>query len=624
MNGGALKSLPLAALTLAACGKDVSLPLEMGPDDVAVLVSTVDGRATTHVRSYAAGEGVQVPSDPDRPIYAWVLRAADHITPDGASVSGELLAGTVARLTPNVSDPGGATGACGRCLIPTAAAPIVVSSGDACPLPRFVRGSVWRKGDSGFACRGASDGTLCPAGDAADDAEIEEVRRRLRLDRPGACACTEPEAPASLAGMSMEAIAPAPNPVPLYVFAKNAAGQVAGFSRAGVGLFDPGSGAAHLTPDRDWPVSMMSAVALRNGDFLATGELFNSGAIDLQGYFRFHPGPNGLEGPIEVEPSAPVLAERMRYLGQPGNEFPLYLIGGVRDALGIAPAVYACTEDRLACQQVHFSDCPMRPNFSRFSDALVLENGFGLAVGRNALYYKAPTPGGPSPRDTWRCDQPEGPFDDDGGTPVHISRYVAAAASGDRLYVCAVAEVPACQPEFAVVLTATAGATDPQWRLAYRGPNNSWCADFIPRPDGMTLVRSGYRLVHMDLRGAVTGEEDATTRYGGIDGFERAESLGDGWVLGRASENRMFVATASAAFTPIYGPAERTRRVFVAAVPRPGGGFWAFGENPGPVLVRIQEADGRYLGAEVVDAADPTGTLSGARITGAVLDPADP
>jgi hypothetical protein len=312
---------PLLAVALAACGKDASLPLDMGPGDVAVLVSTVDGRAVPHTRPYVAGEAIQVPSDPDKPIYAWVLRASDQVTPQGAAVPAELLAATAARLVPDPADPSGATGACGRCLLATATAPMVVQAGDACPLPHFMRGSVWRKVDGAFVCRGAEGSSVCPAGDAADDGEIEEVRRRLRIDRPGACACAEPEAPDALQGMEMRAIAPAANPIPLTIYAKNSAGQVAGFSQAGSGLFEPATGRADVTPISEWPITVKTTVALRNGDFLVTGDAFNSGAVDEQSYYRFRPGPAGLEGPTRVEPSAPVLAERMRYLGGPTNDF---------------------------------------------------------------------------------------------------------------------------------------------------------------------------------------------------------------------------------------------------------------------------------------------------------------
>lgn len=619
---------PLLAVALAACGKDASLPLDMGPGDVAVLVSTVDGRAVPHTRPYVAGEAIQVPSDPDKPIYAWVLRASDQVTPQGAAVPAELLAATAARLVPDPADPSGATGACGRCLLATATAPMVVQAGDACPLPHFMRGSVWRKVDGAFVCRGAEGSSVCPAGDAADDGEIEEVRRRLRIDRPGACACAEPEAPDALQGMEMRAIAPAANPIPLTIYAKNSAGQVAGFSQAGSGLFEPATGRADVTPISEWPITVKTTVALRNGDFLVTGDAFNSGAVDEQSYYRFRPGPAGLEGPTRVEPSAPVLAERMRYLGGPTNDFPLYLIGGIRDALGIGPAVFACTDDRLACQQVNFTECPTRIDFSHITDAVLLDNGFGLGVARNALYYKTPSPGGgePNPRDTWRCAQPTGPFEGPGpeDPPVRIARFVAAGASGDRAYLCGVVETPACEAESVVVLTATAGAADPQWRVAHRGPANSWCADFLPRPGGMTFVRSGYRLVHMDAAGVVTGSEDAVARYGPVDGFSQVNGLGDGWLLARASENRAFVATASAAFAPLYGPVARQRREFLAAAPRAGGGFWAFGETDGPVAVRIQESGGRFTGAEVQDTPDTSGLLAGARITGAAVDPGDP
>jgi hypothetical protein len=127
--------------------------------------------------------------------------------------------------------------------------------------------------------------------------------------------------------------------------------------------------------------------------------------------------------------------------------------------------VFACTDDRLACQQVNFTECPTRIDFSHITDAVLLDNGFGLGVARNALYYKTPSPGGgePNPRDTWRCAQPTGPFEGPGpeDPPVRIARFVAAGASGDRAYLCGVVETPACEAESVVVLTATAGGGGP-------------------------------------------------------------------------------------------------------------------------------------------------------------------
>lgn len=590
----ALPVVAAAALTaLLACGeRRVELPLEVQSGDLVIVVSTIDGRATPSRIVVRPGEPIRVASDPERPIFTWVLRADAQVGPDGAPLDPALIEGAVARF---VEDPRGEGGACERCQAPTLGAPQVVHPGDVCPLPDFAGGAVWRAEDGKYACRGGPGGRLCPEGAAQDVADLEQVRRRLRIDRPGACACTPSPPPASLEGLEITPIAP-DNGFPLYAFAEAPGDRIAGFGRDGRLLVADTGGLAEANVD--FPVDVQAAVGLRSGGFLVTGDLFNTGARDAPGYFRFGVEGGRLTDPVEVRPSAPVLARRMRYLGGPDQDFPLYLAGGIRDALGVDPALFACTDDRLACQQVSLTTCAIRPDFTRLEDVLITDGGFGLAVGNNALYYKTPTAGGPEPNDDWRCDQPLGPFEAPGEEgAITLSRFRSIGRVGSRLFVCGQEEVPACTPSRAVVLTATAGATDPSWRIAHVGPRNSSCSSFIEGAAKVTFVRSGTRLVDLDAAtGEVTDETTVFERYGPLDGFYELYPMPSGAVVVRASENRVFVATASTAFRPVYGEAERRARTFHAALPKPGGGFYAFGDPPAPVEVRATGEVGPHPG----------------------------
>lgn len=607
--------LALIGTALSACASEgVELPLDVAAGDVVVAVSTVDGR--TEVRALTAGAPIRVPSDTDRPIFTWVLRGDEHVDPAGAPLSAEALAAVVPRLLP---DEAGNVG-CGRCEAPTVRAPAVVHPGDSCPVPDFVAGAIWRPEGGAYRCLGAAGSRTCTPGDAEDDAAVREIRRQLRLDHPGACVCADPAATTPLAGLHIDPIGPPENPVPIYDYTRRPDGVIVGVSRAGVLRHDPATGTTEARALPDWPIQLRTLTALSDGAVLASGDLFNSGATDEQGYFRFREEAGELVGPERVSPTSPALAEQIRRLGGPDDDFPLYLIGGERTVTGVEPAMFACTEN-LACRQVDLTDCDRRLSFSRLRDAIALPNGFGLALGRNALFYRRP--GEAPPLETpWRCDQPlETPIPalDPAGEAIDVDRVLGVGALGNRLFVCGRARVASCTPEFAVVLTATAGRdADPDWRVAFRGLPNSGCGRFLAREDRIGLDLWGARLVEFDGAGEVTFDGSLFDRYGPLDGLGGVYGVGDGLVVAEATENRAFVATASVAFQPIYGPGPRARAHFRAAVALEIG-FVAFGEGP-PVRVVPEEIGGRYVSARVTRLEDPTDTFARAWISDATLD----
>lgn len=611
-------------MVLGACSRGVELPLELGAGDLVLVVSTVDGRITPKVYPREAGVTLKVSSDADQPVYTWVLSASAQVGPLGQPLEAEALAGAVLRFASDIRDPDREEGGCDRCVAPTLTSPMVVHPGDSCPLPQFNRGAIWRSEGGKFTCRGASDSTLCRPGDAADDEAIEDMRRQLRIDRPGACTCPTPAPSASLANLEILPFAPAPNPLPLEHFAKNAAGQIAGFSRTGVLLYDPALGTSQTRRLQDFQVGTRTAIALRSGDFLLASDAFNTGSYDDPVYHRFSVGPQGLSEPELVRHDSVARPVRMRYLAGPEQDFPLYLIGSVLASLGLEPAIFACSDDRLACQQVNLTSCERGGVFDRVDDAILNSAGFGLAVAKLALYYKSPNPAGqpnPNPNDAWRCAQPEGPFvgPNEGQPAVSLQRFDTIGATGNRLMLCGTEKVAPCESARAIVLTGTATTSDPEWTVAYRGPPGASCQSFVSRPQGVGLVLSGARLIDFDPEGHVLHEGTVFEAYGSLDGFWALHPLEGDVVVARGTENRVFAATSSTAFTPIYGEAPRVRATYRAAVPQVGGGFIAFGETTGPVQVDA-------LGQRSTILNDAPEGVGGAQIYAAVRDlgPATP
>jgi len=578
----------MAILGLVACQSGVELQIEANEGDQIVVVSSIDGRTTP--RLYAATPGAPLRVDGEGPFFTWVLRPKEHIDALGEPLAAEILAGTTVRMAADRRDANSDKGGCDRCVAPTASSPTVVHPGDSCPLPRFNRGALWTEQDGKYTCAGAEDSTVCRAGSAAQSEQIEQMRQQLRLDSPGTCVCPSPAARTSLADLEILPFAPQESPLPLTHFAANDAGQVAAFSRVGALLYDPASG---QTQTQSFPGAedvTRSAVALRNGNFLVASNVFNSGPYSQVTFSEYVTQDGVLSAPQPISTNSPARPQRMRYLGGEDDDFPLYLIGSVIAPLGLEPAVFACSDDRLACQQVNFSACARREDFENIDDAIIADTGFGLGVAKNALYYKTANPPGtlnPAPNDDWRCAQPLGPYEDlePSAGNYNLERFNTIGATEGRLFVCGIEKVEACDSARPIVLTASATVSDPTWQVAYQGPEGATCGQFLPRSAGIGLILSGARLIDFDRSGQLRNEGTLFEAFGSLDGIYSTYSLGPDVVLSTAANNRLFVATASSSYQAIYGPTDRTPRTYRCALPRPGGGFMVFGDTRGPVEV---------------------------------------
>lgn len=102
----------------------------------------------------------------DETVLAWVIRRAQLVEANGASIGDQRLA----QLKVSSDEKAAGEGGCGRCLFETAIAPQIVHDGDRCALPAFVEPVI-------------AGGTERPA------FELDGVRAKIFLEWPGDCAC---------------------------------------------------------------------------------------------------------------------------------------------------------------------------------------------------------------------------------------------------------------------------------------------------------------------------------------------------------------------------------------------------------------------------------------------------
>ncbi len=628
----------LAPILLAlGCGDHtVKIPLTYGPDDVAVIGRRVDGRFAIDIRPFESADSLELTADDGVPIYTWILAPGDFVLPTGEPVPLTTLAGLTSRVEGTPIDKSGATGSCGRCLAPARDTPQVVNEGDACRVPPFVRGAIWQPSEGGFVCSGASDSTICSAGPESDQQLIEEVRRQIFLDWPGPCACTGDDPVPSLAEMEIRPISPVAAPEPINVYAQDDQGRIAGFSRNIATLWDPVAQVTSMLPIRDWPVTVQHAIALRDGTgFVVASEEFNTGYYDTFRFDRFLVDNGQLVGPELITSQHLAAPERMKYLGD-HPDLPLYLIGHVRGNVGsFEPAVFACTDRTLACQQVGLTSCPDQRSLAFVLDLDILPNGAGFGLADHAFYYKdpnAPPLPNPSPADTWRCWQNTSrTWPMRGGGTVKTREFASVGHAGNRILVCGHSETAACTPDYAVVLSATvtasAGAVvDPEWEMVYRGGDGSRCRDFmrVPgHPEQTRLRLSGQVLVDFDGNGDVVQETNIGAQYGNVPGLTWIDDMMlDGYTLLESNESQAYLREPDTSeLTQIYGGPDRALASYRSAVAIGEGDFLVFGNPQGILRARVMQSGGDFPAVDLRILADPTGVLAaGDDLRDAVVD----
>lgn len=613
MKRGAL----LVVVFAAACGDDgVELTVEFGPGQTVVAVSTVEGRAIASIHPYRAQEPLMVDSDPDRPIYTWILEEGDYERPNGAKVPSVELDALAVRTD------GPAPSGCGRCLAASTKPPQLMNDGESCHVPSWNRGAVWHPEGDGYRCAGAPDSRVCAAGTGDDGIALERVRRGMWLEWPGACACTAPVAPANLANLTVEAVTPGEAPWPLTGFSARADGLVAGFSRHGAAVWDPATGRTEFTRFDDLDTTVRHSVALPDGDFLVSAGRFNTSTFDEHQYYRV-PIENGrAQTPIPLSDGGRAIADRLVYVEDAGD-FPIYLLGGLRDLGSIEPGAYACSASPFSCQKLDFEACVDQRYYSRLYGMSILPDGTGLAIAHQGLYYKAPNEPpliNPHPSDAWSCFQ----FEDDvpradGSGTVEIVELSAMTTMGDRAYVCAVAKsTERCTSDFSVVMTATVSAPagsfpEPDWRVTWSSSPGRRCRAFLPsNQSGVVRMQlSGSTAVDLDAAGYEIEARPLRDLYGSFPSMDSLTPLADGTLLGYGRENQVFANTGTTSFAQIYGPESTVGATYRAIGVDHRGDFVVFGHPRGVVRVRASDATSTVVEVPALD---------GVRVEAAVVD----
>lgn len=190
-------------------------------------------------------------------LFGWIIAPSDLIDEQGAPLDPASREALVLRST---SEAATGSGSCGRCLAPAARAPQVLMSGDSCSIPSFVEGQAW-----------AVSGTSFVDSTRADGPALEEVRRRLRLERPGACGCERP-APVELGRLRFEAVLPTSAPHYFGAVAAVGTSTMVALSKDLIRVFDLRDGQAH---DYRWNEAegVVPVAAVADGDTIWVSSL---------------------------------------------------------------------------------------------------------------------------------------------------------------------------------------------------------------------------------------------------------------------------------------------------------------------------------------------------------------
>jgi hypothetical protein len=167
---------------MAGCStKTIRLvPSDAAAGDLLIAAHVDQKGSLVDVASAVLPEAAMTKTNPDANeiVLLFLLHPGDFVNPDGTPLSaGAFRAVRVRRASEPPAD--GDHGACLRCLAPTFAPPQIAEAGDSCAPSIFASAS---------AHRVTSDGAVdMPLTDA-----LLGVRDQIRIDWPGACACTAP------------------------------------------------------------------------------------------------------------------------------------------------------------------------------------------------------------------------------------------------------------------------------------------------------------------------------------------------------------------------------------------------------------------------------------------------
>lgn len=156
----------------ASCRGGVTEELDLYPDDIAVITILHDSGALD--TRLLGGSGLAaIPIERGDRAHAWIYPSGSFVDLTGVLIDASFRSALAVRVAGRPRAP--RNGTCERCVLPSDTAPVHVTPGDSCLLPPFARVVDL------IATERRVRAVEVPI------AEVEEVRKRVYLDWPGAC-----------------------------------------------------------------------------------------------------------------------------------------------------------------------------------------------------------------------------------------------------------------------------------------------------------------------------------------------------------------------------------------------------------------------------------------------------
>lgn len=573
----------LACIALFACRETRPLPLAGAPDDL-YIAAFIDATGTVFS---AQRIDVNAPfaAPAGRDVITFVVPRAKLITAEGGEVSAEALASARVRIALQSSEPG--LGECGRCLAPPGD-PIVVNSGDSCPVARTI------------------------VGVGGSDEQVERVRAQVRIDWPGACPCGAPPAAPS-PRIAFRTVTPSVDAWPVRATAIALDGAVGLFSHHYAAVVAPdGQRVARTrtssstwcepeTPALPFEGTIIAAGAAPDGRFLVVSRV--PGERDRAVHVV---GRDLSFQQLRLEPENLLVQDIISFGAQ------LYVVGELRLT---SRGVFACAivGDKLACTAAAGGDlltgATDPPKITRTTDGVLIAaaQGGGFAYADTNM---------PAPQ--W-VNRPQGRLALPDGTVTGLNEIASLSTIGDRAFVCT--HTPGVARAIVVtasVTVASATATEPPtWHIVYAGALEAHCAGVttpIGQPDRQRFGLSDGTVVDVDRFGVVHESQDTLRETVGIDRpVVRFDSVGR--TPGLAFDNAGgVIRRIGDRYDLVYGSAPPTWSL-ASVIVDVGAEYWVFGDGPPVRRISLDTA-----GNPVQDILRIDGFSAGDRVLAAVYD----
>ena len=562
-------------LLVVGCRQTVELPLIGDDEDVVVVVTASETGIIESARILRPGirPGPFAIRDSAH-LISFHLRASDIVDERNQPMDSDGLASLRVRTPGMEPEQSSSDVPCERCLVPSTRPPFQLFPGDSCTLPTFATPTRHETNAS------VDGGSVSPTSGI-----VEEVRRQIRLERPGVCPCHRHEASA----------APMVDYRPVWPLVDPWPARVTGIAPDGTfGVFTD-SVAIRIAPDGRRVTKLAtstttfcspapsalpfvgpvrSAVGLPAGRFITAS--YHGGMRRNLRFDVFNPDLSSepMQVPYETQP------DTMLYWGARDR---VLLIG---ESLPVTPAIYSC----LVAREPHRLDCELltsRPLVGSFRDVEIVADDliFG-AMGDLGLVYGILRPSG---YEWLQQSLRTVPIANGMGTR-RINTLFTVGSIGDRLFACGSSDAGS------VVLTATRTANplahQPQWSVVGE-LNGGSCGDITQISDDAAVLADGSLggLV-LTSTGAVSTRRRLSSIFGTSNGLNRVQRPTPGFLhlstpVGVRYRREFGVGKPA---EHIYGNLDR-EDVRTLATVESDGAFWAFGSHR--IARRVEVVDGQ-------------------------------